>query len=499
MIRKVYKIEHEAREVVAKGVYFAAKIASLTLGPSGRNSLLGREYQEDELTNDAKTTVNDIFVDDELMQLGVKRVKSVVNTTFDKGGDNTTTAANLFSSFTKLGMDIVGKPSGYSGIVEDPIKVRNDIHAAAIEICNEIDKDTQSIKTIEDMQKVAFAATENTEHAGMIALMFSVIGENGVVTYEDSYDEHVTPEVVEGFEIEAGLSSENLANSDDKTFRLDNPLILVTNETIDSKEQLSPVTFMLYQQGIKNLVVISDFFSKEALHSYIEAKIIGEFNIIAIKAPFFNKSEHMKDIAAALGAKFFDKEVSNVSSAQISDLGTVKRIIVSKDKTTFLKSKGDVKERVSEIKKEIKINKSKFDQEQLKKRLARLSGGVGVIKIGSETEGHTGYLKKKIMNGVNSVKSSLQGGAVKGGGLTLIEISDRLPKNLLAQAIRSPYEQIQKNAGGKLEIGDNVLDPAINIKAAIMTAAREAGDVLTIEFVNADRYEKPKDFKDDED
>lgn len=483
---------------VIKGLNFAVDVASLTLGPSGRNSLLGRQYQSAELTNDAKTIVNDIFVDDELEQLGVDRVKDVVNATFDKGGDNTTTGARLLGSFTNVGMEILGKEAGYTGVVEDPIVVRNKMHIAALEICAEIDKESKPVKTYADMLKVAFGATENKDYAHMIASMFNVIGENGRVEYDDSYDENVTSEIIEGFGIDVGLHSENLANQEDKTFKFDNPLVLVTNEAIDSKEQLTQLTQNLYQDKINTLIVVADNFSKEVLHSYIEAKITSDFNIIAIKAPFFNKPEHMKDIATALGAKFFDREISKISTAQKSDLGTAKRIIVSKDKTTFIKPKGDVKDRVTEIQKELKVNKSKFDQEQLKKRLARLSGGVGIIKIGSETEGHTGYLKKKIMNGVNSVKSSLQGGAVKGGGLTLIDISDRLPKNMLAQAIRSPYEQIQKNAGGKLEIGDNVLDPAINIKAAIMTAAREAGDVITIEFANADKYEKPKDFTEED-
>lgn len=496
MIKKVYKEGPEAREAIVKGIHWAARQICRTQGPSGRNSLLGRAYQFAELTNDGKTIAEDLYVDDEIEQLGVERVKSVALATFEKGGDNTTTAVNLLDSFISLGMDTIGKQNDFTGVSVDPINVRDKILEAAKKICKEIEKDAKKVKTLEDMQKVAFAATENQEHAAMIASLFSVIGKDGVVTYEDSYDDTVYSEIVEGFEIEAGFSHEFFSNKDDKTFTLDNPLVLVTNKSIDFKEQITPITTKLFAKDIQNLIVISDSFSKEVLNTFLEYKLANSFNIIAIKAPYFGKTPQMQDIAVVLGAYFFDKD-GNVplNSADLVNFGTAKRIIVSKDKTTFLKPNGDVKDRIKEINTLLKENKSKFDQEQLKKRLAKLGGGVGVIKIGSETPEHTGYLRKKIMNGVNSVKSSLKDGAIKGGGLTLIEISDKLKDNFLSEAIRSPYNQIQKNAGGKLEIKDNVLDPASNIIAAVMTAAREAGDVLTIEFANADKYEKPRDFK----
>lgn len=498
MIKKVYKEGPGAREAIVSGVHWAAAKICLTQGPSGRNALLGRAYQFAELSNDGKTIAEDLYHDDEIVQLGVERVKSVALATFEKGGDNTTTAVNLLDSFTSLGMDMLSK-NDFTGATEDPINVRNKIQTAAIEICKEIEKESKAVKTLEDIEKVAFAATENKEHAMMLANMFNLIGKDGVVTYEDSYDDNVYSEIIEGFEIEAGFSHEFLANKDDKTFTLDNPLVLVTNRSIDFKEQITITTKRLYAENIQNLIIISDSFSKEVLQSFLEAKQSNSFNIIAIKAPYFGKTPQMEDIAIALGATFFDKD-SNVpiDSNQNADFGTAKRVIVSKDKTTFLKPKGDTKERIKELHLLLKENKSKFDQEQLKKRLAKLSGGVGVIKIGSETPEHTGYLRKKLLNGVNSVKSSLKSGAIKGGGLTLIEISDRLKDNILAKVIRSPYDQIQKNAGGNLEIKDNVLDPASNIIAAVMTAAREAGDILTVEFANADKYEKPKDYKEED-
>jgi len=496
MIKKVYKIGQDARKAVVKGLNFAADAVILTQGPSGRNAILGRQYQLAELTNDGKTIAEDIYLDDEIEQLGVERVKEVTNATFDEGGDNTTMATNLLKAFTNKGMEMLDSKSDFIESNTDPIHIRNQIVGAAAEICKEIEKEAKPVKTLEDMKKVAFAATENMDHAVMIASMFNVIGKDGIVTYDDSYDDTVTSEIVEGFEIEAGFTSEVLANRDDKTYTIDNPLVLVTNKSIDFKEEIAPLTTTLYKDNIRDLIVVSDNFSKEVLHSFVTAKINNVFNIIAIKAPYFNRPEPMKDIAVALGAKFFDKDAGfDAKTITKEDLGSAARVIVSKEKTTFIKPKGDTKERLDEITKELKEKKSKFDQEQLKKRLAKLSGGIGIIKIGSATPTHTGYIKKKILNGVNSVKAALKGGSVKGGGFTLIEISDRLKENILSQAIREPYNQIQKNAGGHLEIGDNILDAALNIKAAVKIAAEKAGDILTIEFANADKYEKPKDYK----
>ena len=494
MIKKVYKEGHEARQEVFSGIEWAAKKVIMTQGPCGGNAILGRAYSLAELSNDGKTIAEDLYHDDEIKQLGVERVKVVAQSTFDKGGDNTTTAVNLFQAFTKTGIDMLN-PNEFTGTSKSTHQIKNDIYQAALEICEAIEP--EPVETLEDMVKVAFAATENIEHAKMIANLFNVIGKDGKVTYEESYDDSVWSEIKEGLVIEAGFSSEKMSNSDDKTYMKDEPKVLVTNKSIDFKNQIYPVTQLLYKNGIQDLIIVADSFSKEVLQSFLESKLSNTFNIIAIKAPFFGKTEHMKDIAIALGAKFFDKESTNsFDNINIEDFGTAKKVVITESETAFLNPNGNVTSRVEEIKKELKTKKSKFDQEQLNKRLARLIGGVGVIYVGSESPTHTEYLKKKLLNGSNSVKSALNGGAIKGGGLTLIEVSDKLPNNILSKAIRSPYEQIYKNAGGMLDSSEEVLDAASNIKAAIMVAAREAGDVVTIEFANADKYEKPKDYKD---
>lgn len=497
MIRKVYKLGREAREEVIKGAIFACDVAINTIGPAGRNSLLGRAYQLAELTNDAKTTVADIYLDDEIQQLGVERIKEITQATFDKGGDSTTATCALIKDFLLYGQDQLSVKSIVIETNVNPIKVRNEITDNVEEICKELKKESKPVKTFEDMKKVAFASTENENYADLIASMFNVIGKDGVVTIEDGYDDIIESEIVEGFEIEAGLHSQAMANKEDNTYVMNDPVILVTNIPINFADQFGILNKKLNEEHqIRDLVVIADHFSKEALSAFTMAKMFNVFNVIAIKAPYFGKKAQMQDIALVLGAKFIDSELNiSLSSIEFSDLGTCKKVLISKDKSAFIKPKGDVKERIKEVQIELKANKSKFDQEQLKKRLAKLGGGIGVIRVGSITQTNRDYLKKKLLNGVNSVKSALKDGAVKGAGLTLIDIADKLPNNILSDSIRAPYRAIQKNAGGKLKIGDNILDATYNIETALRVAAQSAGDMLTIEFVNADKYETPKDYK----
>lgn len=500
MIKKVFKEGKEARESVIKGAIWACDKGINTIGPAGRNALLGRAYMYGELTNDCKTIMADLYLDDEIEQLGVDKIKETTVLTFDKGGDNTTTTVALIKGFLLKGQEMLNTENPFIKDTLDPIKVRNEIQKASDEICKLLDKEAKPVKTFDDMKKVAFASTENEQHAEIIANMFNIIGKDGDITIEDGYDDVIESEIVEGFEIEAGFHSDIMANKEDKTYVKDNPVILITDIPINFHTQVINLTHDLFvNHKVQDLIIIADSFSKETLHKFSEAKLSNNFNIVAIKAPYFNKKHLMEDTAIALGATFIDKEkYTSFDNVKVSDLGSTKKVIVNKDKATFLKPKGDTKERIKEINKDLKINKQKYDQEQLKKRLAKLSGGVGLIKVGSVTTTNRDYLKKKILNGKNSVKSALKEGAIKGGGLTLIEISDKIPSNILAQAIRLPYEAIQKNAGGNLKIGDNILDASYNIKTCIQVASKMAGDLLTIEFANADKYEKPKDFTNEE-
>lgn len=496
---KIIKKGKEARELIHKGFNDGCDKVKLSLGPSGRNVIIGRPYQFAEITNDGKTIAESIELENEIEQLGAEKVKEITLSTFDKAFDGTTTATTLAQAIFNAGYEKINKINDFTQVSVDPIKIKQEIDEVCINVLKELKG--KPISTYEEIYNVAMSSVKVPEYAQMIATMYNSIGKDGIITVEDSYME-TDSEIVDGFEIEAGFGNDIFANQDDKTFILEKPLILVINNPLNFKEQIVPLTAHLYKNNqIQNLVIISDNFSKEILETFIVAKVSNVFNVVPIKTPFFGRKEKMEDIAIALGAKFIDKDlnitITNENAHEIASyLGTAKKIIVDKDKTIIFGAKGDVKSRIKELHNELKKSKTKFDKDQIEKRIAKLKGSIGVIRVAS-TESDRNYLKKKINNAIATTKFALQEGVVKGGGLALKEISEKLPKSILTEALLSPYNTIQDNTGG-IEIGDNVIDAVKTTRTALETACNLAGLLLTIEVAIADKYEKPKDFKDEE-
>lgn len=492
---KIIKRGKEAKELIHNGFNESADIVKLSLGPSGRNTIIGRPFQYAEITNDGKTMAEAIELDNEIKQLGAEKIKEITMSTFDKVFDGTTTATTLAQAFENAGYNKINSDDTFVKNIVDPIAVRKEIDEICAKVCAELVKEARQISTYEDIYNVAMSSVKVPEYAKMIADIYTVIGKDGIITVEDSYIK-TESEIVEGFEIEAGFSDEIFTNNDDKTFTIEKPLILVTNIPLNFKEQIAPVTTKLNKINIKDIVIIADSFSKEILQSFIDAKTSNIYNIIPIKTPFFGSKPKMQDIAIALGAKFWDKDLSlDCSQAILEDMGNAKKIIIDKDKTIIFGAKGNVKDRIKELSAELKKSKTKFDSDQLSKRIAKLNGSVGVIRVAS-TESDRTYLKKKINNAVNTTKFALQEGVVEGGGLALKKIAERLEPNLLTDALKAPYNTIQDNAGGKLKIGKNVIDAVKTTKTAVEIASNLAGLILTVEVAIADKYEEPKDFKD---
>lgn len=494
---KIIKLDKEAKKLIKIGVNKSADMVKISLGISGRNAIIGRPYQTAEITNDGKTIAEAIQLDDEIEQLGAEKIKEITTSTFDKVFDGTTTATTLAQSIFNAGYEKINQDNTFTKSTIDPIQVRQEIDNACFDVIKELDKMAKPIKDINDTFNVAMSSVKVKEYAQMIANIYNVIGKDGVITVEDSYME-TKSDIVEGFEIESGYGDDDVfSNKDDKTFVLEKPLILVTNNTLNFKEQISPITAKLFQDKIRDLIVISDNFSKEIIDSFKIAKVSNTFNIIPIKTAYLGKKEKMQDIAIAIGATFYDKDLDlKCLDATKDNLGTAKKIVIEKDRTIIYGAKGNIKDRVKELQADLKKSKSKFDSDQLNKRIAKLNGGIGVIYVAS-TESDRTYLKKKINNAINTTKLALKEGVVKGGGLALKEISEKLPKNILTDSLLSPYNTIQSNAGGNLIIKDSVIDAVLTTKTALEIACNLAGLLLTCEVAIADKYEKPKDFKEE--
>lgn len=495
MPKKIIKLNKEALKKLKSGVDQAVDCIKISYGPSGINAILGRAYQQPEITNDGKTIADDIYLDDEIEQLAADKIKAVTRSQFEKTQDGTTTATILCGSiadalYSRLTVD------SFTTIPSDPIVLRKELDIVCEKICTELTKRAEPVITKEDMYKIAYVSYKNEKIAKLISEMFFELGKDAVITVEDGYLE-LEHETIPGFEIESGLIDDDFANQDDKTFIIEKPHILVTNQTLQFKEQVFSLTQKLGVQGIRNLIIISDNFSKEIIKSFLIAKLTEEFNIIPIKAPYFGKKEKMEDIAIALGCTFIDKDKDmDIGNAEV---GKPAKIVISKDRTLITGAKGITKDRIKELQSELKKCKSKFDKEQLEKRIGKLTGSIGVIRVGDDSDTNVGYSKKKILNAVNSTKNALQEGAIPGGGLALKDISETMPKNILTDALLSPYTQLQSNAGGNLKIGPEILDPVKNIKNALKAACTEMGLLFTCGVAIADKYEKPTDFKEVED
>lgn len=492
-MKKVIKSDHIAIESLKKGIDFAADRVKITLGPAGRNTIIGRPFQSPEITNDGKSTLDAIYLEDEIEQLAVDSLKEIAKEQFDESEDGTTTATTLAQAILNYGFEQV-KVNPLTGKKTNVMKLRADILKASEEICELLDTKSRQITTLEEIKQVAFVSVENEEIAQIIAEIFFKVGKDGLVTVEEGFAK-VESEIVDGMEIEAGLFSDKLANEVTK-FVMDNPKILVTNEPLGVLEQVAHLTAELSKNKIMHLVILCDNFSNDFKKIAIEAKYIYGFSIIPIKTPFFGKSEQLEDIAISVGAKFIDKDTMQLTSSTVADLGTVDKITITKDKTIIVGAKGDTKKRIADIQMELYGTENSFDKKQLEKRMARLMGKVGIIRVGADSNKERTYLMKKIKNAVGATKNALKEGVVKGGGVTFLEIAKELPDNILAEAIKAPYNQIMENAGEVFEIDDSIVDPVKTEKSALKIASSVASLILTIGTAIANKQEEEKDFKD---
>lgn len=492
-MQKIIRLGKEAEESLSKGVDIVADAVKLTLGPDGCNAVLGHQYQPPESTNDGMSIAMECHSDDEIEQLAVEQMQIIAKEIYRKSGDGTTTGITLGQAIKNAGLKALNTNDSFIKIVKSPMKLMNDIFAARDVVLQELDAMAKPIKTNDEVRDVAFVSVENLEHAQMIADMYDIVGKDGVITIEDGYN-GIEHEITDGLEIEAGYPYDNFSNNN-KSYITENALFLVTNQRIEYKEQLQNISTILYSNGINNLILIADDITNEMNEEFLRSKLTRSFVIIPVKAPYFGKREKMKDIAVALGATFFDKEdMKLVSQATIDDLGKSNKVTITEDKTIILKPAGNTEEYVARLKEELKKTTDRFDKEQLTKRIAKLSGGIGVIRVGGDDSTRT-YFKKKLQNAVNAAKYALQGGVVPGGGLALKAISEKLPVNILTDALLSPYRQLVENSGGSLIVGDDIVDPVITEKAAVEFACSVAGIVITQKIAIADKYEKPKDYQ----
>ena len=461
---KIILSDQKARDTLKEGVDSVANAVRVTLGPRGRNVVLDRGFGGPMITNDGVSIAKEITLKDKFKNMGAEIIKEVANKTNDIAGDGTTTATVIAHSMITEGLTRM--PKGFNSML-----VRKGIEDATKDAVEGLKKISRSIKG-DAIKQVASISAESEEIGGIIASTIDKVGKDGVLTVEESQTFGIESDVVEGLEFDKGyVSPYMITDSERMEAQYKDALVLITDKKISSVSEILPLLEKLAKTGNKELVIIADDVDGEALATFVVNKLRGVFSVLAIKAPGYGdrKKEQLEDIATVLGGKVVSEDLgTKLENIEISMLGKVGRIVATKDNTTIIGGKGkksDIKNRIAQLQKQAEISNSKFDKESISDRVASLSGGVAVIKVGAATETEIKYLKLKIEDAVNATKAAIEEGVVHGGGTAFVKVAEDLRAkhddlqstkgmtehsvgyDIVISALASPLNQILINSG----------------------------------------------------
>nr|AHB59796.1 chaperonin GroEL [Bombilactobacillus mellifer] len=530
VMAKEIKFSEDARGQMLRGVDKLANTVKTTLGPKGRNVVLEQSYGSPNITNDGVTIAKDIELEDHFENMGAKLVSEVASKTNDTAGDGTTTATVLAQAIIQEGMKNVTAGA-------NPVGIRTGIEKATQVAVDELHKISHKVEGRDQIAQVAAVSSSSEQVGELIADAMEKVGHDGVITIEESKGIETTSDVVEGMQFDRGYLSQYMVTDNDKMEAdLENPYILITDKKISNIQDVLPLLQSIVQQG-KALLIIADDVDGEALPTLVLNKIRGTFNVVAVKAPGFGdrRKEQLEDIAILTGGTVITSDLGlELKDTTIDQLGQAGRVTVTKDNTTIVQgsgSKAAIDERVELIKKQISDTTSDFDREKLQERLAKLAGGVGVIKVGAATETELKERKYRIEDALNATRAAVEEGYVAGGGTALMDVIPAVTKlaeeadgdvqtgiNIVKRALEAPVRQIAENAGKEgsvivehmkgeeLETGYNaatdnwenminagIIDPTKVTRSALQNAASVSALILTTEAVVADKPEPKND------
>lgn len=519
---KEIKFSEDARAAMLRGVDQLANTVKTTLGPKGRNVVLDKSYGSPEITNDGVTIAKSIDLEDHYENMGAKLVAEVASKTNDIAGDGTTTATVLAQSIIREGMKNVTAGA-------NPVGIRTGIEKATKAAVDELHKISHKVNGKKEIAQVASVSSSNTEVGSLIADAMEKVGHDGVITIEESKGIDTELSVVEGMQFDRGYLSQYMVTDNDKMEAdLDDPYILITDKKISNIQDILPLLQEIVQQG-KALLIIADDVAGEALPTLVLNKIRGTFNVVAVKAPGFGdrRKAQLEDIATLTGGTVISSDLGlDLKDTKLEQLGRAGKVTVTKDNTTIVDgagSKDAIAERVNIIKKQIDDTTSDFDREKLQERLAKLAGGVAVVKVGAATETELKERKYRIEDALNATRAAVEEGYVAGGGTALVDVLPAVAAlkeegdvqtgiNIVLRALEEPVRQIAENAGKegsviveqlkkeKQGVGYNaatdewedmaksgIIDPTKVTRSALQNAASVAALMLTTEAVVADK------------
>jgi len=518
--------DEKARRALKKGVDKLADTVKVTLGPKGRNVVLDKGYGAPHITNDGVSIAKEIELEDKFENIGASIIKEVATKTNDIAGDGTTSA-------TVLAQAIIGE--GFKNVAAgaSPMAIRSGLQKGSAAVVEALKKLSKTISNKAEIEQVATISAQDAEIGGMLADIMHELGKDSVITVEESQTFGLSKEVVEGMQFDKGfVSPYMITNTERMEAEYEDPYILITDKKISSLQELVPVIEKIAKAGKKELVIIAEDIDGEALTTLIVNKIGGRFNSLAVKAPGFGdrRKEMLQDIAVLTGGQVISEEVGlKLENIELKMLGRARKVVATKENTTIIEGKGSKKEidaRVALIKKQIEKSDSDFDKEKFQERLAKMAGGVAVIKVGAATEVEMKAKKDKIEDALNATKAAVEEGIVPGGGVALVRALsalDNLKVNdeeaigvkILKRALEEPLRQIAQNAGkdgavvaaevkkGSAGFGYNaatdeyvdlikagIIDPTKVVRSALQNAVSAASMLLTTEAVVTDLPEK---------
>lgn len=521
----------EARKALLSGIDQLANTVKVTLGPKGRNVVLGKKFGSPLITNDGVTIAKDVELEDAFENMGAQLVREVATKTNDIAGDGTTTATLLAQAIVHEGLKNVSAGA-------NPMVMRKGMEKAVETAIDTIKANSETIKGSDDIARVGAVSSGDESVGKLIAEAMDKVGASGVITIEESKTAETGLEVVEGMQFDRGYISPYMVTDTDKMEAvIDDPYILITDKKISSIQEILPLLEQIVKTG-KKLVIIAEDVEGDALATLLVNRLRGNFTCVCVKAPGFGdrRKEMLKDIAILTGGTYISSELNmNLPDTQITDLGTARQIKVTKDNTVIVDGAGDaneIKARIAEIKNTISGTTSDYDKEKLQERLAKLSGGVAVIKVGAQTEVAMKEQKLRVEDALNATRAAVEEGIVAGGGTAYVNAIPAVEKlvaklsgdektgaQIIARALQAPIRQIAENAGvdgsivydkirssRKVGYGYNaytetycdmipsgIVDPTKVTRTALENAASIASCVLTTESLVADKPDPKAD------
>jgi chaperonin GroEL len=522
------KFSEDARRSLQRGVDILADAVKVTLGPKGRYVVLDKKYGAPTITNDGVTIAREIEVEDAFENQGAQLVREVATATNDVAGDGTTTATVLAQAIVREGLKNVSAGA-------NPIALKRGIESAVEAIVANLQKQSVEINGKEDIARVATISSREREIGDVIADAIEKVGKDGVVNVEEGQTFGLELEFTEGMQFDKGYLSPYMVNDAERMEAvLDDPYILIANQKIGGIKDLLPLLEQVIQAG-RPLLIVAEDVEGESLATIVVNKLRGTFQAVAVKAPGFGdrRKRMLEDIAVLAGGEVITEEMGlKLENTKLSQLGRARKVVVDKDSTTIIDGAGDgdaIKARIKQIKAEIETTDSDFDREKLQERLAKLSGGVAVVKVGAATETEMKEKKHRVEDALQATRAALEEGIVPGGGVALLNAADKTKESLLAslegdektgaqiivRALEEPLRQLATNAGlegsvvvqsvrsakqgqglnvdsGEVEdlVKAGIIDPTMVTRSALQNAASIGKNILTTEAIVADAPEK---------